>query len=147
MKFKMFSPTPQHNNIYTGGHDIYFFVDAFFVIITKYLVFLMSVKSREQGFFKTEIKHFYYMTHMAMPVHKDPWPRGYENYGKLSLGHHYYILSLYMYDPCSVIEMKIFEKVMYFHYMTYCNALSRGSRNLQFWQTLHWFLQLYLSVF
>ena len=41
--------------------------------------------------------HFHSMTFMAMPLRKNPCPGGLEsyNFGRLVLGHHYYILILY----------------------------------------------------
>ena len=39
------------------------------------------------------------------------------NFGRPFLGHYYYILSLS--DICMGVEMKIFQEIMHFHYMTY----------------------------
>ena len=39
------------------------------------------------------------------------------NFGRLFIGLHYYILSLY--DLCLGVKMKIFKEIMHFYYMTY----------------------------
>ena len=56
---------------------------------------------------------------MATPLHKNPYPGGYEiyNFGSPFFGHHYYILGLS--DLCLGIEKKISKEIMQFHYMTY----------------------------
>ena len=61
----------------------------------------------EKKIFK-EIMHFYYMTYMAIPQHKNHCPGGHEiyNFGRPFLGHHYYIFSLS--DLCLGLEKKIF---------------------------------------
>ena len=55
-----------------------------------------------------EIMYFYYTTYMATPLHKNPCLRGHKiyNFGKVFLGHHYYILGLS--DLCVGVE-KIFR--------------------------------------
>ena len=62
---------------------------------------------------------FDFKTNMAMPLHKNPCPRGHEiyNFGRPFLGHHYYILGLS--DLCQRAEKKIFKEIMQFNYMTY----------------------------
>ena len=62
---------------------------------------------------------FHYMTYMALPLHKNPCPRGHEiyNFDRPFLGHHYYILGLS--DLCLGVEKKIFKEIMHFYYMTY----------------------------
>ena len=72
----------------------------------------------EKKIFK-EILHFHYMTYMAMPLHKNPCPRGHEiyNYDRPFLSHHYYILALS--HLCLGIEKKIVKEIMQFHNMRY----------------------------
>ena len=50
---------------------------------------------------------------------QEPLPRGHEiyNFGRPSLGHHYYILGLS--DLCLGVEKKIFKEIMHFYCMTY----------------------------
>ena len=82
--------------------------------------------------------HFYYLTYIATPQHKNPCPGGHENYnfGRPFLGHHYYILCLS--DLCLGVEKKIFKQIMYSHYMTYMatsqhkNSCPRGHENYNF---------------
>ena len=59
---------------------------------------------------------FHYMTRM---VSKGPQPRGHEinNSGRPFLGHHTFILSLFV--LCLGVEKKIFKEIMHFHNMTY----------------------------
>ena len=81
---------------YYDQYEIYNF-GRLSVIITIYLVYLISAwESREKDFEK-KIMHVHYMTYMATPEHKNPYPRGHEiyNFGRPFLGHHYYILSLF----------------------------------------------------
>ena len=63
--------------------------------------------------------HFHYTTCMTTPQHKNPCPMGHElyNFGRLFLGIHNYILSLYV--LCLGVGKKIFKDIMHFHYMTY----------------------------
>ena len=63
--------------------------------------------------------YFPFMIYMAMPLHKNPCPRGQGiyNLGRTFLGHHYYILSLS--DLCLRVEKEIFKEIMQSHYMTY----------------------------
>ena len=61
----------------------------------------------EKKIFK-EIRHFYYITYLAMPLQKNPCPGGHEIYkfDRPLLGHHYYMLSLS--DLCLGVEKKNF---------------------------------------
>ena len=56
---------------------------------------------------------------MTTPQRKNPCPMGHElyNFGRLFLGIHNYILSLYV--LCLGVGKKIFKDIMHFHYMTY----------------------------
>ena len=110
--------TPQHKNPGPPGHEIYnigrpFLGHHYYILGLSYLC--LGIKKK---IFK-EIMQFHYMTYMATPQHKNPCPRSHQiyNFGKLFLGHHYYILSLS--DLCLGVEKTIFEEIMYFHYLTY----------------------------
>ena len=54
---------------------------------------------------------------------QEPLPRGHEiyNFGRLFLGHHYYILGLS--DLCLGVEKKILKEIMYFHCDLYDHTL------------------------
>ena len=110
--------TPQHKNPCHRGHEIYNFGRHF--LGHHYYILALSdlCLGVEKKIFK-EIMHFYYMTYMAMPQHKNPYPRGHEiyNFGRPFLGHHYYIHGLS--DVCLGVEKKIFKEIMHFHYITY----------------------------
>ena len=75
--------------------------------------------SREEIF--KEIMHFYYMTYMTTPEHKNPCSGGHEiyNFGRSFLGHHYYMYLLSLSDLCLGVEKKICKEIMHFHYRTY----------------------------
>ena len=55
------------------------------------------------------------MTYMAMPLHKNPCPRGNEiyNFDRPFLSRHYYILALC--DLCLGVEKNIVKEIMQFH--------------------------------
>ena len=65
---------------------------------------------------------------MAMPERKNPCPGGHEsyNFGRLFLGHHYFILSVS--DLCLGVEKKIFKEIMHFYYIAYGHALAQEPR-------------------
>ena len=72
----------------------------------------------EEKIFK-EIMNFHYKTNMDTTLPKNPFPVGNEiyNFGRRFLRHHNYILSLSV--LCLGVEKKIFQEIIYFHYMTY----------------------------
>ena len=82
-----------------------------FILVQPFLGHLMSdfCLGVEKKIF-IGIMHFHYMTYIATHYHKNPCPRGHENYnfGKPLLGHHYFILSLF--DLCLGVQKKIFLK-------------------------------------
>ena len=55
------------------------------------------------------------MTYMAMPLHQNPSPGVHNNFGRLLLGHQYYILTLF--DLSLGVEKKILKEIMHFHYI------------------------------
>ena len=55
------------------------------------------------------------MTYMAIPWHKNPWPRVIKLTIQVDLGHHYLKLSLS--ELCLEVEKKIFKEIMHFHYI------------------------------
>ena len=75
---------PQPKNPCSKSHQIYNFGKPFL----GHHYYILSFKSDlclgvEKKIFK-EIMHFYYMTNMAMPLHKNPYPGGHEIYNFLS---------------------------------------------------------------
>ena len=70
-------------------------------------------------FMEYTIMHIHYKTRMAMPQHKMPRPGGHgiHNFGRPFLGHFYYLPVLSLSDLSLEVEKKIFEEVMFFHYM------------------------------
>ena len=52
--------------------------------------------------------HFYYMTYMATPYHKNPCPggQGINNFGRPFLDHYNYLISLSA--PCPGLDKRIF---------------------------------------
>ena len=91
--------TPYNKNHCPRGHEIYNFGRPF--LGHYYYIFGLSdlCLGVEKKIFK-EIMHFYYMTYMATPWHKNPCPWGHEIYnsGSPFFCHHYYTLSLS--KPC-----------------------------------------------
>ena len=67
------------------------------VIITINIHSLSDICQEVTTNISKEIKDFHYMTYMATPDEKNPYPGGHEmhNYGTHFLGHQYYILSFF----------------------------------------------------
>ena len=104
----------QHNNPCPVGHKIYNFGRPF---LEHYYYTLSSSESclgvEKKNF--EEIMHLHYMTNMATPQYNNPDENC--NFGRLFLGHYYYILNLF--DLCLGLEKKTLSELMHFHYMTY----------------------------
>ena len=131
--------TTKYKNLSPGVMKFTDFVDSSFCLIRD------PAQTRKGE----EILQFHYM---VMPQHKNPCPGGNEIYsfGRLFLGHQYFILSLS--GQCLGVEKKILKDIIHFDFMTYGYTLTqetmaRGLRNLQFWQTFfcHHFYTLSLS--
>ena len=107
--------TPQHKNPYPGGHEIYNFGRPF-CGHHYYILGLSDLCLGVEKMIFKEIMHFYYMTYMATPQHKNPYPGGHEiyNFGRPSLGHHYYIHVNGLSDLCLGVEKKIFKEIQQF---------------------------------
>ena len=101
-----------------GGHDIYNLGRPILGNQTCILNLSVLCLGEEKKIFK-EIMSFYYKTYMDTPLYKNPFPVGNEiyNFGRRFLRHHNYILSLSV--LCLGVEKKIFQEIIYFHYMTY----------------------------
>ena len=110
--------TRQCKNPCPGGHESYnsskpFLGHHYYILSLIHLCLGVEKKILK------EKMHFYHITYMATPQHKNPCPGRYEiyNFGRPFLGHHYFILTLS--DICLGVEKKIFRELMYFHYITY----------------------------
>ena len=113
---------PQDKNPCPRGHETYNFGRPF-LVHHQYILSLSDLCLGVEKMIK-EIMHFYYVTYMAMPQYKKPYPRGHEfsNFGRPLLGHHQYILGLS--DLCLGVEKKIFKEMMHFYYVTYMATFS-----------------------
>ena len=108
---------------------------SFIIIYMHYALSLSESCPWEETIFK-EIIHFYYMTYMSTPLHKNlcPGAHGIHNFGILFLGFHYFILSLS--DLCLELERFFFFRKNAFSLYDICphpskETIPRGSWNLQ----------------
>ena len=92
--------TPKHKNHYSGGNSIYNF-GILFLGHHYYTLNVSDLRLSEEKKILKEMIHFHYMTYMATPKHKNPYPRGHEiyNFVRPFLTHHNYALVCLKHAP------------------------------------------------